>query len=292
LVGQRRKFDGAEVRHCRQRPIPASGPCILMALMFFWQAPLGYADDHRETVSLRAGYLFFSADGSFARWKEGGVPVYVDLDTVGINDDDQNLFAGVTWNIGDRWALRLDAFGFHNDGTRVANVDFEYGDTAVSIGSRVDGKLDLDIYMLNLGYRFIDRDRWEFGAGAGVHYISLDYGFRTSVEVQGAPVGRPLVEERSDERFPVPNVYTWSSYRFTEQLRLALDGGWLSANYGDYDGQIYFVRAALEYDFSNHLGVGAGYWHTDFDVDRDTGTKLESYNVKLPGPQFYLKARF
>ena len=108
---------------------------------------------------------------------------------LGIDDDDRNLFAAATWNIGERWVLRLDAFGFHNDGSRVANRDFEYGDTVVNIGANVDGKLDLDIYMLNLGYRFVDRERWELGAGLGAHYISLDYRFGATVNAQGGARG-------------------------------------------------------------------------------------------------------
>ena len=30
--------------------------------------------------------------------------------------------------------------------------------------------------------------------------------------------------------------------------------------------------------------MGAGYWLTDFDAERDTDTKFESYDFKLPGP--------
>ncbi len=274
-----------------KRPGVACVRLVALALLLSGQACLVRAADGRDTFSLRAGLLSWSADGSFASWRDGRIPIYVDLDTLGIDEDDRNLFAAATWNIGDRWVLRLDAFGFHNDGGRVANRDFEYDDTVVNVGASVEGKLDIEIYMLNLGYRFIDRENWELGAGIGAHYISLDYGFRARVFTSGG-LDVALAEEDSTEKFPVPNIYAWGGYRLSDRLQVIVDGGWLSANYGDYDGRIYFVRAALEYDFSDHFGIGGGYWITDFDVDRESGTKNESYNVKLPGPQIYLKARF
>jgi hypothetical protein len=285
------KFLGANVRWRSRQLTRAPRRYLAIALVFAWQAPLVSANDSRDTFSVRAGLLAWSADGSFASWNDGKRPVYVDLDTLGIDDADRNLFAAATWNIGERWSLRFDAFGFHNDGGRVANRDFEYDDTVVNVGASVEGKLDINIYMLNLGYRFIDRERWELGAGLGAHYVSLDYGFRARVITSGGIELAPLQED-SKEQFPVPNVYVWGGYRLSDQLLAIFDGGWLSANYGDYDGRIYFFRVALEYDFTDHFGVGGGYWKTDFDVDRETGTKNESYNVELPGPQIYLKARF
>ena len=272
------KIAGEGFRNGWLRLLCAGGQLAVLMVLAAYAGPLAFADDRRETFALRAGLLFFTAEGSFASVKEGGRPIYVDLDTVGINDDDRNLFASAIWNIADRWVLRLDAFGFHNDGARVADRDFQFDETVVSKGARVEGELDLEIYMMNFGYRFIDRERWELGAGLGVHYISLDYAFRAGVGTPGGS-GVTLVEGGSKERL-------------TDKLGLTLDGGYLSANYGDYEGRIYFMRGALEYDFSDHFGVGAGYWKTDFDVDRDTGKKFESYNVNLPGPQIYLKARF
>jgi len=154
----------------------------------------------------------WSAVGSFASWKDGSVPVYVDLDTLVIDDGEHNLFAAASLNIGDRWVLRLDAFGFHNDGGRVANRDFEYDDTVANFGASVEGKLDIDIYMLNLGYRFIDRENWGLGAGIGAHYVSLDYGFRARISTSGG-TDLTLVQEDSTEKFPVPNIYAWGGYR-------------------------------------------------------------------------------
>ena len=72
-----------KLRHGSNRLIPGVARFVALALLLSGQTCLVRADAGRDTFSLRAGLLSWNADGSFASWKDGSVPIYVDLDTVG-----------------------------------------------------------------------------------------------------------------------------------------------------------------------------------------------------------------
>lgn len=243
--------------------------------------------DSRERFNLQAGALFFDADGDFSSVREGWPTFSVSLDDIGIDTKDESFIGSFTWNMGDRWVLRFDTFGFDSSGSRTSTRDFTYDDTTVTIGTSLEGGVDLEIYMLNIGYRIIDTDRWDVGAGLGAHYIRLDFGFEATLSANGDNV-TVIGEEETKEEFPVPNLYAWTNYRVNDRLALTLSGGWLSANYDNYDGELYFLRTALELGITDRFGMGAGYWISNFDVERETSRRTERYDVDLPGPYAYL----
>jgi hypothetical protein len=244
------------------------------------------ADTRRFEV--QAGATFFSADASFASVRGGRPAIGVDLDELGIGSSGGRFFASASWHVSDRWVLQFDTFGFDNDGRRLRQVEVGVGDLVIGTEALLEGWLELDLYVLNLGYRLHRAGGFEAGAGAGVHFIDLNYGLSATLDGDAAE----MLGVGSSDRFPAPNLYGWAGYRFNDRLQMNLKSGWLSVSYGDYDGGIWFVRSALQYRLGEHVGLGAGYWLTDFDVDRQTDRRSDSYEVRLRGPFVYLKATF
>jgi hypothetical protein len=144
--------------------------------------------------------------------------------------------------------------------------------------------------VLNVGYRLIEHQGFQAGLGAGVHYVSLDYGLTAAALPEQD--GRELAAVEGSDRFPAPNLYGWAGWRLTERLRGMLKAGWLGVSSGDLDGRIYFVRTSLQYHLTDRIGIGAGYWLTDFDVDRQSSTRLDEYHVRLRGPELHLSFMF
>ena len=101
-----------------------------------------------------------------------------------------------------------------------------------------------------------------------------------------------LGEAREDLLAPVPNIYAYGAYAFTEKFLLRYAGGWLSANYGDYEGAFIFANAFLEYRPFKYAGFGAGYRYLAVDLEYDPGSKTEEYDIKLPGPTLYVIVGF
>ena len=81
-------------------------------------------------------------------------------------------------------------------------------------------------------------------------------------------------------------------YAFTDKLLVRYGGGWMSLSYGDFDGKLMFANAFLEYWPFKYAGFGAGYRYVEADINYESGKKEEDYDVKLPGPVFYVTLGF
>ena len=245
-----------------------------------------------ERFTLKGGILHHSATGEFSKHKEDTKPVYVDLDDLGLDENSVTPIVDARIRLGKRLSLNMGYFGYHEDGKKRSQFDFEFGDIVIPINALTDSEIDLDVYFANLGFSVYSSADTEVGLGLGVH--GADFSLKVYAETDsGLPIPPvPIGEETEDFLAPLPNLYFFASKAIKEKLLLHLTGGWMSLTYDDYEGDMYFVRATLEYRLKEHFGIGGGYSYYDIDVEYDTGKKLETYDVKFSGPMVYLIVGF
>lgn len=266
--------------------------CLWMAIVLCIGFSNAWANDQTSNNVLDKRFTFFGgikiyqAEGDFRSTKDGRPEIEIDLDDLDLDKNHISPIAGVLFNFGKRWNLRFDYFGYHEDSKATAEFYFEFDDLVVPVGARVDSNLDLDVYAVNLAYNFLHSERARFGVGVGVHAVDIDLGISAKVTVAGKEIS--LGEDTADLIAPVPNVYAYGAYAFTEKFILRYGGGWLSANYGDFDGSFIFANAFLEYWPLKYAGFGAGYRYLAADLEYDPGSKTEEYDFKLPGPLLYV----
>ena len=266
------------------------GICSVMVFCLVFTS--AWADEQAFTSVLDKRFNFYGgiqiyqADGTFSSVKEGRPEVEVDLDDLGLSETWVSPVAGVVVNLGKRFTLRFDYFGYHDENTETAEFEFEFDDITVPVGARIDSSLDIDVYAMNLAYNFYHSERARFGVGIGVHAANLDLKIKADANVGGEEVS--LGQGEADLLVPVPNLYAYGAYAFKENFVLRYGAGWLSANYGDYDGSFLFANAFLEYWPFKYAGIGAGYRYLKADIEYDPGNKIEEYDVELPGPLVYV----
>ena len=270
--------------------------CMLMAIGLC----LGFSDawasedtfksplDHRLTVF--GGIQVYQAEGDFRSTREGQPSIEIDMDDLNLDQNAISPIAGVIFNFGKRWNLRLDYFGYHDDAKSTAEFDFDFDDLDVPDGARVDSSLDLDVISANLAFNFYHSERARFGVGIGLHAADIDLEVSAKVTVAGEE--KSLGKGEADLLAPVPNLYAYGGYAFTESFIFRYGGGWMSMSYGDYDGSLILANAFLEYWPFQHFGFGAGYRYVAADIEYDPGNKVEEYDVKLPGPAAYVTFGF
>jgi hypothetical protein len=144
--------------------------------------------------------------------------------------------------------------------------------------------------VLKLGYNLIHTDRSRFGIGVGIHAIDFDLRIAGKISVNDVEV--PLGEGSEDFLAPIPNVWVYGAYALTERVIFRYGGGWMSAGYDDYDGTLYLANAAVEYWPFQNAGFGAGYNYLKADIDYESGSKIENYDVDLSGVLFYITMGF
>ncbi len=243
-----------------------------------------------KRVFFLGGVSIFQAKGEFSSTKDGRPEIEIDLDDLDLDENMVSPIVGVWFNFGKRWTLRLEYFGYHDDSKTTADFNFEFDDLDVPVGARVDTSLDLDVYVANLAYNFIRSERARFGVGVGVHAADIDLDISAKVTIAGDETS--LGDETADLIAPVPNLYAYGAYAFTERFIFRYGGGWLSLNYEDYEGSLIFASAFLEYWPFKYAGIGVGYRYLAADVEYDPGNKVEEYDVALPGPLLYLTLGF
>ena len=131
------------------------------------------------------GAQFYQADGKFSSTRGSRPNKKVDLDDLDLNENEISPIVGGIINFGREWSLRLDYFGYHDDGKSTVDFSFDYDDATFPIGAHLDSSLDMDVYVANLSYNFIHSERTRLGVGLGVHAVDFDMKISGRVKTMG-----------------------------------------------------------------------------------------------------------
>ncbi len=225
---------------------------ILSLLCFL--STSAYAD---EVFSFKAGYLKLVPDGEVSVSADGLAGATLDLaDDMGLDDSD-DYFLEAALQLG---SFRLFAaylpISFSGDNVLTENVDFK-GETFV-LGSRVESKVNIDIYEAGLAWFLINVDdlpvRVQFGPEMSVKYIDAH------VEMQASVLD---LDEFEDFGVPIPSLGARGKLAIADYLGVFGRVGYLKYNgssFMDIDAQVEFSPLPL-------VGIFAGYRYLDIDVD-------------------------
>jgi len=288
-------FDFTEI-YCRLEGSSLKALSICMVIVCWLGLTSARADEKASNNVLDKSITFngatqaYQADCQLGRVKEGVPDIGVDLKDLGLDEKTVSPIKGGVVNFRKRWTLRLDYFGYHDDGKKTADNEFNFDDITFHVGSRLDSSLDIDLYVANLSYNFIHTKRARLGVGVGVH--AADINLKVSGKVYLDSVERNLGTGNEDLLAPLPNLYVMGAYSFIDRSIVRVGAGGMSLNSGDWDGSLYFVNTFVEYWPFRYAGLGTGYRYLTADVEYEPGHKKETYDVDLPGPVIYITASF
>jgi len=263
---------------------------MLSASAWAEEKPDTILDNSLDKFMLYGGVMYYNLDGTFSSTREGRRKISLDLDDLGLDKTDWAYTLGAKLNITKRFVLSLDYFGYHQDATKKAAFAFNFEDAEIAVGTRVDSELDIDVYVVNLGYALIYTDRARFGLGFGAHVADLSLKITGKATVGGEEI--ELAEGNSEVLAPAPDVYAFGAFALTDKLALRFTGGWMSLSYQDYSGNLTFANATLEYWLFKNVGIGGGYRYLHADIEYEPHGRKEEYDITFPGPIVYLTVGF
>lgn len=246
-----------------------------------------------DDYSFVLGGYFANVDSRYqTRTKTGNASAYIDLERLGLGEDETQAFFYGTIRFNDRWRLDLHAYGTDRTGDRSATFDIDLGEAGtIPIGARVETNFRANIYAARVGYSFVHTDRVEFGAGAGLHVAVLDVGIKGQVSAGGgAPP--PAIQDSADVLAPLPTIGLFGAYALTRTLSLQAQLSFFALEFEEYDGSVVDTFLALEYRPWEHFGIGAGYNFFDFDLEVTEDRRIDNYDVDFDGPVVYAKIAF
>lgn len=211
----------------------------------------------------------------------GEIPV-IDLNAVDADTTVTSFFGNVVWQGPERWSLGFKYFQAEVTSERVSDEDFTFGDITIPADTGFTADFTTDFYILNGYWDFYQSSNRAAGIGLGLYGMQLDLTLAAQVGGESS-----AQVESADALAPLPVISAYYMHAFNEHLAMTLEGGWLGADIGDYDGDIVAASISLDYWFNDNWGLGLGYNYVDLDLTVDEDIFDQYYKVKYDSFYFY-----
>jgi hypothetical protein len=187
------------------------------------------------------------------------------------------------FRVRERHRLRVDYFGSERDGDRSLDREILFAGHTFMTGDLVQSALQYSMLGFTYTYSVLRTERFELGAGFGVHLLQAD--------ARGTDVTRAQHAESSGVgAAPTPALdATWAiSQRFAwtvraQFLRASVNG--ITGSLGDY-------HTDLQYRWRPNFELGVGYEEirAKLSVDRRAGPS--GFDLSVKGPEAFLRVSF
>ncbi len=197
-------------------------------------------------------------------------------------DDSQFLVLGeLTLLPGDHHLIRLSGLSTRRSAQTVLERGIVFEDDVYFRGERVDSELNLTLFGLTYGYRFIASERAELTASFGIQVAEVE----ANVVVRSR-----IVRDAESGVAPLPLVGIEGRYDFTDRWSAEARLQYLTANIEDVDGSIMDARAAITWRTNPHLVFGLGYRSLTIDIDSQNESTPGVVDMKIAGPTLFIRA--
>jgi hypothetical protein len=197
-------------------------------------------------------------------------------------DDSQFLVLGeLTLLPGDHHLIRLSGLSARRSAQTVLARRIVFEDDIYFVNERVDSELNLTLFGLTYGYRFLARERAELTATFGLQVADVE---------ANAVVRSRVVRDSESGVAPLPLIGLEGRFDFTKRWSAEARIQYLTANIEDVDGSIMDARAAVAWRANPHLVFGLGYRSFTIDIDSRNESTPGVVDMKIAGPTLFVRA--
>jgi hypothetical protein len=158
-----------------------------------------------------------------------------------------------------------------------------FGNEAFSPGNVVSSSLQWRVTSFTWTYAFIQNDRFELGAGLGVHLMDLDV--RGSVPASFGNYATSIAGA-----LPTPVLDT--AWRITRRISLTATAQYLKAASDGTSGSLGDFHADAQFRVVPNISIGAGYSQLRIKLESVTYSNPGLVGIRLRGPEIFLRASF
>lgn len=182
---------------------------------------------------------------------------------------------------GERHLVRLSAFAIHRSAVTRIERDIEFDDEDYLVGERVDSLLNITMFGLTYGYRFLVRQRGELSGTFGIQIADVE---------ANAVVRSRVVRESESGVAPLPLVGVEGRFDFTPRWAVEARAQYLKVDVSDVTGSILDARLALTWRVNPYLAMGLGYRTFQIDVDSEDEGTPGFVDLSVTGPLLFVRA--
>jgi hypothetical protein len=197
--------------------------------------------------------------------------------------DDFQLLPQVEFTLlpGERHLVRLSAFAMHRSAQKVIEKPISFDDEDYLAGERVDSLLNMTMFGLTYGYRFIVKQRAEIGATVGIQIADVE---------TNAVVRSRVVRESESGVAPLPLIGVEGRFDLTPRWAMEARAQYLTVDVSQVNGSILDARLALSWRLNPYLALGLGYRTFQIDVDSKDESTPGFVDLSVDGPLLFVRA--
>ena len=179
-------------------------------------------------------------------------------DDLGLDDFQLLPQVELTLLPGERHLIRLSRFAIDRSAATHLEKNISFDDQDYLVGERVDSILNLTMFGLTYGYRFIVAPRGEISASFGIQIADVE---------ANAVVRSRVVRESESGVAPLPLLGLEGRYDFSPRWSMEARVQYLTVNETDVDGSILDARLGVTWRMNPYLLFGLGYRTFQIDID-------------------------
>jgi hypothetical protein len=202
-------------------------------------------------------------------------------DDLGLDDFQLLPQVELTLLPGERHLIRLSRFAIDRSAATHLEKNISFDDQDYLVGERVDSILNLTMFGLTYGYRFIVAPRGEISASFGIQIADVE---------ANAVVRSRVVRESESGVAPLPLLGLEGRYDFSPRWSMEARVQYLTVNETDVDGSILDARLAVTWRMNPYLLFGLGYRTFQIDVNSADEDTPGFVDLTVSGPLLFVRA--
>ncbi|HTJ19517.1 MAG TPA: hypothetical protein VL494_22195 [Steroidobacteraceae bacterium] len=202
-------------------------------------------------------------------------------DDLGLDDSQLLPQVELTLLPGERHLIRLSRFAIDRSAAKHLEKNISFDDQDYLVGERVDSILNLTMFGLTYGYRFIRTQQAEISASFGVQIADVE---------TNAVVRNRVVRESENGVAPLPLLGIEGRYDFSPRWSAEARVQYLTVNETDVDGSILDARLGVTWRMNPYLLFGLGYRTFQIDIDSADEDTSGFVDLTVAGPLLFVRA--
>ncbi|HTX24626.1 MAG TPA: hypothetical protein VMD03_08215 [Steroidobacteraceae bacterium] len=212
----------------------------------------------------------------------GGTPLSGEND-LGLARNNPTGLVELTFRMRKRNRMRVDYFDLDRSGNVTLGRTVVFGNETFDAGNAVQTTLDWKMMGFTYTHAFIQTDRFELGAGLGVHLLDAD--------VTGSDP--TLVENHETARTAaVPTVALETMWRISSRFAFTGRAQYLGATVDRVSGSLGEYHGDFQYRWQPSFALGLGYSYVRVSVASVTGSTPGRVTLSTQGPEMFVRVSF
>ena len=187
------------------------------------------------------------------------------------------------FRFGNRNKIRVDYLESDRSATHQLTQTIQFGNEPFAAGSLLTSSVDWRIFSVTHTYSFIRTDRFEVGAGLGVHLIQAEATAQVGVTQQRQDVSGAGA---------FPTIPLDMAFRISRRWSVTARGQYFHATLNNFDGWLADVHEDVQYRWKPNFALGLGYNSVRAKLNLNTGNFPGLFAMSLEGPEFFFRVSF